>query len=199
MAKNTIWTINGDGGNTARQVKELLANVANVHERMHMVARNAMIQVLVHSQSTPLVELLTGLSGTSVHVVGLKDWAIKHGRGITIGLDAAKKIKVHFPKDFKQMTLDEAIEWAMLVPSFWNENPPPSLFKGFNYEAELAKLNKKAEEMARALLEGTIKKGGEVIELTPEQLKQINLKGYRGAMGAQPAATTTHIEAEAAA
>ena len=182
MAAKIIWTLNGDGSNAGRMVNAVVAQITQAHNRLDMAAKNAMIQVLVHKQSTPLVALLTGLSGKSIHVKGLKDWAVKHGRGITIGLDGKgkdAKIKVRFPKEYETLTLDKALDWALGAPTFWAENPPPAAFKGFDFDAELKKLVKRAEEMARAMDEGTIEKGDVIIELTPEQLKQIKLGSYR--------------------
>jgi len=182
MATKIIWTLNGDGANAGRMVNAVLAQIAQAHDRLDMAAKNAMIQVLVHKQSTPLTDLLTGLSGKSIHVKGLTDWAKKHGRGITIGLDGKgkdAKIKVRFPKEYETLTIDKALDWAMTVKSFWQENPPPAAFKGFDFDAELKKLLKKAEEMARAADEGTIEKGDIIVELKPEQIKQIKLGSYR--------------------
>lgn len=178
MSKKVTWIVSGDGGNTARQVRDIISRTNSLHEHLHIVARNAMIQVIVHKQSTPLVDLLNGLSGTSVHVKGLKDWFIKHGRGITIGL-RDKAIVVTYPKGYETLTIEEAMEWALTVPSFWVENPPAKMFDGFNYAAELAKLNAKAAKMAEAKREGTMKVKGEIVELTPEQIAAIDLTGFK--------------------
>lgn len=181
MAKKaTSWLVNGDGGNTARQVRDVLADVGKMHERLHIVARNAMIQVLVHKQSTPLVTLMQGLSGTSVHVLGLRLWCEKHGRGIKFTLKG-DTIAIVYPKDFETMTLDAALEWATLVPHFWIENKPPSAFKGFNYAAEKAKLEATAQKMWEAKRDGTLKKGKEIVELSDDDIKAIDLTGWHGA------------------
>jgi hypothetical protein len=179
-SSRVAWVINGDSKNTTRQIRNVLSASKNFHERLHFAARNAMVQVLVHSQSTPLVELINGLDRSSIHVKGLIDWAIKHGNGITMSVNKDKGgVKVTFPKPYDNLKLEDAINWALEVKSFWEENPPPSAFKGFNYAEELAKLNKRADEMARALAQGTIERKGEIIELTDADKAKINLKGYR--------------------
>lgn len=188
MAKKVIakkatpitWVVSGDAQNTNRQIEFVIGAVNKLHEQMHVAARNAMIQVLVHRQSTPLVNLLNGLSGKSVHVKGLKDWAEKHGNGITIGLKKVGKesvIAVTFPKieDNPPLTIDEAMDWAMLVPSFWVENSPPPMFKGFDEKAEREKLEKNIEKYRQMLEEGTRKVHGEIVELSEEELKLIKL------------------------
>lgn len=179
VRKNTavIWTVNGDGANAGRQVREVLKASATLHERLHIAARSAMLQVLCHKQSTPLVDLLTGLKGTGWHVRGLKDWAVKYGRDITIGL-TDNKITIKYGEDFEVSSLEDALAWAMSVEPFWVENPPPTMFNGFDYDAELKRLNDKAAKMAEALASGILIQGKGEITLSPKQLEMIKLGSY---------------------
>lgn len=183
MAAKLIWNYSGDAKSLNRMIDDVLKTSKTMHERLHVVACNCAIQLLVHKQSTPTSKLVKGLLGTSIHAKGLIQW-LEMSTNVKITQDKDGAIKVTFPKEYKTMALDDAINWAKGVSSFWVSNPPPKPFEGFDYKAELAKLNKKAEDMARAKREGTLKRGKDIIELTPEQVAAINLDGYRPAIHA---------------
>jgi len=177
MAKSDNWKFTSSGKQTTSYVASIVKTVNNMHGKLHIAAVSCVLTRMVHGNTEPMRLLMTGLSGKSIHVAGLKKWFEDQG-GVTISLDDKKQIKVACKK-LPLQTDEEAMRWAKDAPTFWSYAPPPDAFKGFNYAEELAKLNKKAAEMARALTEGTIKRKGEVIELTEDDIALINLDGYR--------------------
>lgn len=183
MASKLIWNYSGDAKSLNRMIDDVLKTSKTMHEKLHVVACNCVIQLMAHKQSTPTSKLVKGLLGTSIHAKGLIQWIESNGN-VNITQDKDGSVKVSFPENYQTMTVDDAINWAKDVSSFWVSNPPSNPFEGFDYKAELARLNRKAEDMARAKREGTLKRGKKIIELTPEQVDAINLDGYRPAIHA---------------
>lgn len=189
MAKKNalVWAVSADTKVAGRQVKSVLSMIGKMENCLHVAACSALVQCLVYRQSTPLVWLLEGLSGKSVHVVGLKKWAEAHGNGLTIGLekqdDGTSKIAVKFPEIETHPVKDvkTALAWAAKVKPFWVEKPAPSMFEEYSLSKALAVALKRAEEMERAKNQGTIKRGKKgsekIIELSEEQIKNIDTTG----------------------
>ncbi len=177
------WVVANDARDAGRQVAFVVRALGKFETQLHVAARSAMVQCVVHRQSTPLVNLIKGLSGKSVHVVGLRKWAEKHGNGLVVTTERDKdgniNIGVTFPEIEKSppLSMAKAMEWASSAKEFWIESPPQSLFEEYSLSKQLAMALKRAEEMLRAKTQGTIKKNKKVIELTPDQVKSIDVKG----------------------
>lgn len=176
------WTT--DGKRALKQVNSALRSVANSHRIMDAAARSSAYQMLVHKNSTPMIALIQGLMGTSVHVKGLVDW-VAENVGVSVApIEKDKsKIKITYPEGYKLLTDEEAIEKINVIEAFWISNPPPAAFKGFSWADELNKLVKKAREMERASREGTIKVKGKITNLSDEEIAMIKLDGFDAAYG----------------
>ena len=116
--------ITTDAAETTRQVAFVVKLNKRMHGYMDTAARSCMFQMLVHRNSTPMLDLLNGLSGTSIHVVGLKNWVEKFGNVKVALVD--KKIKiVYLSKD--NLEADVAMPAIVQMPSFWVYSPPRAL------------------------------------------------------------------------
>lgn len=175
MSLKLSWTTEGKGA--LAQVRAAIKHSKAMHIVMHDAARSALYQVIVHKNSTPMMQLIDGLLNSSIHVKGLVEWVSTHGK-VTVSQDKNKKTKITYSKDYAQQAEAQATEFINGLSEFWVFAPPPSPFKGWDYDAELAKLNAKAADYKRALDEGTLKIKGEVVELTDEDKAKIKLGSY---------------------
>lgn len=186
MAK-LVWSI--AASSAAKQVKAALSTSKRLHTQLDVASKSALVNMLVHKNADPMNDLLNGLNKTSIHVKGLKAWLEKFGNGVTVA-EKEGRMKVAWPKDYKQLEATVALAKATKLPSFWTFAPPPNPFDKWVFADELAKLLKKAEEMERAKKEGTMKKGKEITELTDEQRAAIDLTNFHEVLtaikGGQP-------------
>lgn len=168
--------------NANKQVTAVLKASAKLHDQLHVAACSAIMHVLVHKNSDVILRLFNGLQSTSIHTKGLKDWIELVGK-VTVTKDE-DKIKIVFPKDYAQMDERQALDYLGKVKTFWELSPPVNPFKGFNFDAEMARLLKKAGDMLRATQEGTIKRKGDIVELSKDDIEAIKLGHYNDMLAA---------------
>lgn len=181
MAKkvNEIIVSWSKDGKIANGLVTSAINASNkMHDVLNAAALSAAYQILRHKNSSPMIRLMTGLDGKAIYVKSLVQWTEATCK-VTVSQDkATKEVKIAFGKSYVQLEEAAADTFVSELKPFWVMHKVPSAFNGFDYDAELAKLNKKAQEMARAIAEGTIKVKGEIVELTPDQIDMINLGSF---------------------
>ena len=171
-----MWT--KDGKATERLVAKAVKMSSDLHETLNVACKSIAYQMLVHKNATPAINLFVGLDGSSIYLKSFVDWLEANVKAKLVQDKDTKAVKPSWSKDYKQLDDATATEAIDKMPPFWKQFKVPSAFKGFDYDEELAKLNKKAFEMARAAKQGTIKKGKEIIELTPGEIASINLGSF---------------------
>lgn len=187
MAKKVneiIWAI---GETTDKMVNAMidacLATGKVFHERLHIAMCNAVVHMLVDGQSTPFAKLFNGLNGTAVSTLAVQKW-VETMAPVTLSEGEDGNVVITFKKGWQKLDKDTAITKMRRAPAFWIMVPPPSAFKGMNFQDELNRLIERARKMEEAQALGVIKRGGKVKELSPDELKTINLDGFRAAQEA---------------
>lgn len=163
--------------NADNLVTAIIADTDKYLDRLHIAAVSCVMARMVYNNTDPMKRLFVALRDKRQYVVGLKKWFEAEGH-VKIGLDDNKNLQVKCVQ-VENITEEAALEWAKEASKFWEANTPPDPFKGFNFQEELAKLLKRAEDMERAKREGTLKRKGEIVELSDDDKSKINLDGYR--------------------
>ena len=172
------YALTVDGAIVTKQVQRIVLMNKKGHEALDVVARNCILQAIMHRNTTPLVQLVTGLDGTSIHVAGLIKWAISYGPvKYSRGKDKAGKMAHNFKMDDdKHAKCDrtKAVSEVSAYPTFWSFAPPPK-FKPFDLKQALNQVLKQAEKYDEAKRTGLL---GDM-ELTPEEQEKIDTDGLK--------------------
>lgn len=182
---SATWLIGVSVKDTLKQVKRVIAQASSLHRNMHVAACNCIMSVKVHGDVTAIERMMQGLSGTSVHVAGLKTW-FEANAPVKITLDKKSKdnkIKVTVVDGFKLSDPIETVTLLNDLPEFWTVNPPADPFKSFTLEQKWAAFVDEAKKMAKAKATGELTRKGEVIKLTDEQRDNIKLDGWDKIIG----------------
>lgn len=167
-----------DGNAVAKQVQRIILMNKKGHEALDVVARNCVLQAIMHRNTTPLAQLVTGLDGTSIHVAGLIKWAVSHGPvKYSRGKNKNGKMAHNFKMDDEKHALIDKTKAVSIVtsyPTFWSFAPPPK-FKPFDLKAALIQVLKQAEKYDEA--KRTHQLGD--MEISPEEAEKIDTDGIK--------------------
>lgn len=170
-----VWSVSID--QAGKQVNAALASLKKSDQMICIAARSSIAFMFYNSDSRAMLNLLEGIRGTGVNVAAMRVWVEKHA-GVKVSLDKESgKIKITFPENYTNLPKAEAVAKAAALPDFYAHVDENAAFKGFNLQAEIAKLVARAEAMALAKEKREMKRKGQVIKLSQVDLDSIDVTG----------------------
>lgn len=187
--------VSTDGAVIVKMIDEIKTANASIKTKISIAAASCVMHAIKHGDITLGLSLITALSAADGDKKGatpwrtnaLRSWFIAEGP-FSVTKDAKGKDELAYDdakakKLAKIMAPDEARFGGTLVRNpFWLAKPEAD-FKPFDYDKELARINRQAADYQK----GT----GKAAKLTPEQKAQIKLGSYAkvvAALGEAPVA-----------